>query len=192
MQRWWFVWSIKAGYHGAFARTMTQHYPTEPANPEAFYAYIDSCVAQLEAKQAALLARYNMGRQARWWFDPASSALALYNDPKIKIDLRAQVVVLGSFAPEESTWLWGFANKTLTPAQQAASQAVQALAGRFGVEDFNQAEAFETDPGMAWELAAMACEELNLLGVYRTSGSLNQHQWFLGLLSIEENLPPSE
>jgi hypothetical protein len=45
---------------------------------------------------------------------------------------------------------------------------------------------------MAWELAAMACEHLELQGVYRTSGSLNQHQWFLGLVSIEENLPPSE
>jgi len=45
---------------------------------------------------------------------------------------------------------------------------------------------------VAWELAAMACHSLNLLGVYRTSGSLNQHQWFLGLVSIAENLPPSE
>jgi hypothetical protein len=158
--------------------------------PDGFYAFIDSCVAELEAKQAALLARYNMGRQSRWWFDPASSSLALYNDPKIKIDLRAQVVVLGSFAPEESTWLWGFANKTLQAAQQAASQPVQALAERFGVEDFKQAEAFEIEPGMAWELAAMACHSLELQGVYRTSGSLNQHQWFLGLVSIEENLPP--
>ena len=54
-----------------------------------------------------------MGRQARWWFDPASSALALYDDPKVKIDLRAQVVVLGSFAPEESTWLWALPIKPL-------------------------------------------------------------------------------
>ncbi len=171
---------------------MTQEFPAHPASPDAFYRFIDSCVAELEAKQAALLARYNMGRQARWWFDPASSTLALYNDPKIKIDLQAQVVVLGSFAAEESTWLWGFANKTLQPAQQAASAQVKTLAERFGVEDFTQSEAFEIDPGMAWELAAMACHSLNLLGVYRTSGSLSQHQWFLGLVSLEENLPPSE
>lgn len=171
---------------------MTQPIPAESSSPEDFYAFIDTCVAQLEAKQANLLARYNMGRQARWWFDPASSALALYDDPKVKIDLRAQVVVLGSFAPEESTWLWGFANKTLSPAQQAACAPVKALAEQFCVEDFTQSEAFEIDPGMAWELAAMACAQLDLLGVYRTSGSLNQHQWFLGLLSIEENLPPSE
>ncbi|HMU67913.1 MAG TPA: hypothetical protein PKE57_12225, partial [Cellvibrionaceae bacterium] len=171
---------------------MTHEIPAPPASPEAFYAFIDTCLAELEAKQATLLARYNMGRQARWWFDPATNQLALYNDPKAKIDLRAQVVVLGSFAPEESTWLWGFANKTLQPAQQAASQPVQALAERFGVEDFKQSEAFEIDPGMAWELAAMACHSLDLLGVYRTSGSLNQHQWFLGLISIEENLPPTQ
>lgn len=174
-----------------FAQPMTPDTPIDNSE-QSFYAFIDSCVAELEAKQADLLARYNMGRQARWWFDPASSELVLYNDPKIKIDLRAHVVVLGSFAPEESSWLWGFANKTLSPAQQAACAPVKALAEQFGVEDFNQAEAFEIEPGMAWELAAMACHSLNLLGVYRTSGSLNQHQWFLGLVSIAENLPPSE
>ncbi|HEY6528162.1 MAG TPA: hypothetical protein VIZ65_05670 [Cellvibrionaceae bacterium] len=162
------------------------------ASPHDFYAFIDSCVERLEVKQASLLSRYAMGRHARWWFDPASSLLALYNDPKVKIDVQAQVVVLGSFAPEESTWLWGFANSTLKPEQQAESSAVKNLAERFGVEDFSQLQSFEIDPGMAWELAAMACEVLNLQGVYRTSGSLNQHQWFLGLLSIEENIPPTQ
>jgi hypothetical protein len=170
--------------------------PTSTTNPDAatdaFYAFIDSCVARLGAKQAALLSRYGMGRHARWWFDPATSRLALYNDPKVKIDVQAQVVVLGSFAPKESTWLWGFANSTLKPEQQAASTPVQSLAERFGVEDFSQMQSFEIDPGMAWELAAMACETLNLQGVYRTCGSLSQHQWFLGLLSIEEDIAPTE
>lgn len=160
-------------------------------SPDEFYTYIDSCVAALEQKQAALVARYNMGNHARWWFDPTQNQLALYNDPKVKIDLQAEVIVLGSFDPEERTWLWGFANPTLNSAQQAASRAVQMLTGRFGVEDFSLEDRFEIDPGMAWELAAMACETLGLLGVYRTSGSLNQHQWYLGLLSIEENLPPT-
>lgn len=132
-----------------------------------------------------------MGSHARWWFDPSQNHLALYNDPKVKIDLRAEVIILGSFAPDESTWLWGFANPTLNSEQQAATNAVQSLTERFGVEDFSLTERFEIDPGMAWELAAMACATLNLLGVYRTSGSLNQHQWFLGLVSIEENLPPT-
>lgn len=159
-------------------------------SPADFYAYIDACVAVLEQKQAALLAQFNMGKQARWWFDPAQSLLSLYNDPKAKIDISAQVVVLGSYCAEDSTWLWGFANTTLTAQQRAACTPVQALAERFGVEDFSLAEAFAIDPGMAWELAAMACETLGLMGVYRTSGSLNQHQWFLGIVSIEENLPP--
>jgi hypothetical protein len=164
--------------------------PTSDSTPDAFYTFIDICVARLEEKQAGLLSRYSMGKHARWWFDPAQNQLALYDDPKAKIDLSAQVVVLGSFAPDESTWLWGFANPTLTPQQQAATIVVSDLAERFGVEDFSLRERFEIDPGMAWELAAMACETLNLLGVYRTSGSLSQHQWFLGLVSIEENLPP--
>lgn len=163
---------------------------SQTASPADFYAYIDACVALLEQKQAALLAQFNMGKKARWWFDPASSLLSLYDDPKVKIDISAQVVVLGSYAADESTWLWGFANATLSEQQRAACTPVQELAERFGVEDFTLAEAFEIDPGMAWELAAMACDKLNLLGVYRTSGSLNQHQWFLGIVAIEQNLPP--
>jgi hypothetical protein len=151
---------------------------------DAFYAHLDHCVAQLQAKQAFLQSQYGLGQQARWWFDQSRGELLFYNDPQTAIDWVAQVVVIGSFAPGESTWKWGYANASLTAEQRDACSGVRLLSTLTGVLDFDQEEPFEVSPEMAWELAAVAVEHLGLLGVYRAPSNLGQHQWFLGICAL--------
>lgn len=152
---------------------------------DEFYAFLDDAVFSLERKQAQLQAEYSMGSQARWWFDQQAGVLKFYDDPKKAIDLEADVVVIGTYDPEASTWKWGWANTTLSEAMRDATAPVKALAETTSVDDFAEAEEFAIEPGMAWEFAAMAVAELGLMGVYRAPSALGKHHTFLGIAQVK-------
>ncbi len=92
--------------------------------------------------------------------------------------------MLGTYAPEDHTWKWGWANASLSDAQRTATASLKDLAAVTGVDLFAQAEEIPLEDGMAWELAAMAVAVLQLQGVYRAPSSLGQHMTFLGIQQV--------
>lgn len=150
---------------------------------EQFDEFLAKAVEALREKQDALMNEFGLGGHEHWWFDQSTGKLQFFNDPK-EILVEADALVIGTYAPEHSTWIWGWANKTLLEPLQRRSDPLKALAELTDVELFADAEEFPVDQGMEWELAAMSVAHMGLKGCYRAPSELFGHHTFLGIKSI--------
>lgn len=147
-------------------------------NDEEFDAFLASCCQALAVKQAELDGRYGLTAQRRWHFDDHEGVLIFFGDDG-RAQLRFAVTPIGTYAANQETWKWAWANGHI---EQPLRDKAQALQGLFGVTDYEcfiEAEPFAVDEGMAWELAAAAVHQLGALGCYRAPN--REIQLFLAL-----------
>jgi hypothetical protein len=150
---------------------------------DEFDLYLEMTVAELEAKQEQLTNLYGMGTHHRWVFQDKKGLLQFF-DADSHLQLQAEVLVIGSFLPEPSAWKWGWANELVLDKIKSQSLPLQELAQITQAELFMNADAFEIEAGMEWELTAMAVAHMNLLGCYRAQDSDGKRQLFLGIKTV--------
>jgi len=136
---------------------------------EEFQAFVDGSVAELDAKQQALTASWGLGTFGRFLFDQPTATLS-FLDPDGNVRVIASVVPIGSHRRESEMWTWGWAIDGLLEPLREVAGALRSLSTTTGFPVF-ESPAFEVDPQMPWELAAMSVRHLGALGCYRVPAS---------------------
>ena len=150
---------------------------------EEFEIFIAEAMQELQEKQEYLKSRYNLGTYSRWWFEQATSILQFYNEND-DLGLEVDVIDIGSYSPESSTWLWAWANVSVLPELRQKSGMLKELSEVTGYDLFENYHTFRIDEDMAWEMAALSVKQLNAKGCYRAPASTGKNHSFLAMMEI--------
>lgn len=118
-------------------------------------------------KQDLLEKTFQLGKHKRWDWDQEKAQLIFSNDgvPAVVCD----IAFVGSISTVSNTWLWSWANFSLTEAVRGPMHKVR----EWGEEhDFPKLtvpkwSAEEVD---GWEMSSVAIDLLGARGIYRTPG----------------------
>jgi hypothetical protein len=134
-------------------------------NEAEFEQFLGQCVSELQAKNAALETEHGLGTYARWDDDGEREVLVFSNpgDPAV---LEACVTAIGSYSLQTHTWLWAWANESLTDSARDKALVLKGVFGRTGMRVFGDPHC-DCDEYLAWELAAAAVSHFGSLGCYR-------------------------
>jgi hypothetical protein len=125
----------------------------------------DELVAGLEAKNASLAERFDLGRHERYDVDVEKERIVFSSGGEPRVAARATLI--GTMSRASRTWGWSAYNKHLPEAVRRASAAlVDSILDR-EIKELSE-PAFATDESTAWALAALVCEAAGGEGVYRT------------------------
>lgn len=164
-------------YEAAQARSLER--PLDGPAARVARALTERSQEALRAKQRQLEAKFGLGRHKRWDWDQATGQLVFSNDgvPAIACD----IAFVGSVSTLSDTWLWSWANFSLTESVRSPMLRVR----EFGeAQDLPRLTVPKWPAGEAdgWEMTAIAVEILGASGAYRTP-SKNGFT-FLALLSV--------
>lgn len=137
---------------------------------EQFDEFVDSCYEEFETKQSKMLQDYNLGTYGGYWCDQITKTLQFKNDNKVELEF--EIIFIGSWAHKKETWLWSWANSSITEECRKDSEVLKGLKERTGFEVFEQ-EGINCNEMMAYELVAMSLNQLNAIGMYRVPGELS-------------------
>lgn len=125
----------------------------------------DALSAKLEAKNAALEARFHFADHDRYDIDLEQQTLVFSKDGRPRVVARA--VLIATFADASRVWAWAGYNKNLpAPVREAAA----ALADSIPERDIWEVSTplFPADAGTAWVLGALVCNRAGGDGVFRS------------------------
>jgi hypothetical protein len=134
-------------------------------NEAQFEEFIARCVASAQQKNDALDAKHGLHSFTRW-DDDTDRQILLFTNPGEADALEAKVTPIGSYSLKTQTWLWAWANESLTEDARQKASKLKNLSDRTGMRVFVDAHV-DCDEYLAWELAAAAVDELGSLGCYR-------------------------
>lgn len=135
-------------------------------NEDEFDLLVESCLQELKQKQASLEKQYGLSRLGRWDIDQKQQRLNFF-DENNQASISFSVTPIGSFAANEETWKWAWANPHIKQGMRDKAAALKELHGKTDYDLFKDDGMFETDMVMAWELAAIAVNHLGALGCYK-------------------------
>jgi hypothetical protein len=141
-------------------------------NEAQFEEFIARCVSDAQRKNGARDAEYGIHSFARW-DDDGDRELLVFSNPGEPEVLEARRTNVGSYSLQSQTWLWAWANESLTEAAREKASKLKRLAARTGMRVFSDPYV-PCDEYLAWELAAAAVDELGSLGCYREPAG---HLW---------------
>jgi hypothetical protein len=150
---------------------------------QEFDRLLSDVVEQLKRKQDALTADHGLGSHAKWWLDQETGSLQFMSADGTP-QLVAQVINIGSYSSQSSSWKWAWANQSLPDTIREKSIRLKQLEDVTGISLFANDEAIGMDEAMAWELAAFSVWHLGAMGCYRAPSS-NGLQVFLAITSVE-------
>ncbi len=150
---------------------------------EEFETFLQEANSELQDKQQALQVTHALGSYSRWSFEQDRATLQFF-DEQGSLCLEAEVVFIGSYSPVSGTWLWAWANASIHPELRTKAEALQALEAVTGYALFGEADTFEVDEPMAWELTALAVKHLQAKGCYRAPSSDGSRQSFFALTRL--------
>lgn len=151
---------------------------------DEFGAFIETSMDELLAKQRALQTEHGLGDFARWHFDQATEVLSFF-DAEDRLALEADVIDMGSHAPDAGTWKWAWANEYVLPSLRSKAEPLKALHDLTGIGFFNSESAVSVeDESMEWEIVAMSVRQLQALGAYRAPSSSNSLATYLAITSL--------
>ena len=128
---------------------------------------VETCRTELQTKQDTLAERFELWRHTRWDWNQDRAEIVFSNDGVPAV--VAAVAFVGSVSARGGTWLWSWANDSLSPA------AVGAMAR---VRDYGEAldrphlavPLWPADEHDGWAMTAVAAHLLEADGAYRTPG----------------------
>ncbi len=135
------------------------------ASLESWRDFVETCTTDLRLKMDRLDEAFDIARHARWDWNQDRAEIVFSNDGVPAV--VATVAFVGTLSREAKTWMWSWANASLTPA----------VAGQMArVRDYGEAlnrphlavpiwAADETD---GWEMTAVAAHLPEAAGAYRT------------------------
>ncbi|MBA2937418.1 hypothetical protein HZF08_03810 [Paenibacillus sp. CGMCC 1.16610] len=128
-----------------------------------FDEYLELCYENLQKKQEILLTEYGLGNFQEYWYDQETSKIQFKNEGKVMLEFS--VVFIGSWSSESNTWMWAWANNSMTDQTRAQSSALKEIESITGIGIFTK-QCFNCDEAMAHELTAFSVEHLKANGMY--------------------------
>ena len=141
-------------------------------NESQFEEFIAASVEAVQTKNDLLEQQYGIGSFARWDHDGDSDRLT-FSNPGDANALVAKTTDIGSYSLNTKTWLWAWANESLTDAAREKAAELKKLFDVTGMRVFIDPH-FDCDKYLAWELAAASVQHLGGVGCYRGPVS---HLW---------------
>lgn len=134
---------------------------------DAWKDFLANCCGFLHERQQKLSEDYDIGSHKRWDWDQDKGELVFSNDGGPAV--IAAIEFVGSISTVSNTWLWSWANFSL-------SENVRTLMKK--VRDFGELQGYPrlTTPKWSgeevdgWEMTSIAAYVLDALGAYRTPG----------------------
>jgi len=127
----------------------------------------DEASAYLDDRLEAFKQEFGVGNYERYDYDQERAQLVFSNDGKPGV--ICDVTFVGSVAPRPGTWLWSWANSSLTEAAKARMREVRVYGEKHGLERLAGALWAAEEPD-GWEMTAIAAYLLNGIGAYRSPG----------------------
>jgi hypothetical protein len=119
----------------------------------------------LRAKQETLQNVYGLGKYDRYDRERDEGVIRFSNADDDRT-LVADATDIGTYSCKTRTWMWAWANDSVSSAGREKSARVKTLALLTGSPLFRDPH-FAADEYLAWELAAAAVHHLGALGCYR-------------------------
>ena len=132
---------------------------------DAFFRLVSSAVDDLNQKQARMRERYPIDECERYDWDQGTGRLVFSHDGRAKV--VANIVFVGGVSTITSTWMWSWANESVSDQVKEAMWKVR----EFGIERgfLRLASAcWSADECDGWEMTAVAAWLLGAEGAYRT------------------------
>jgi tetratricopeptide (TPR) repeat protein len=147
---------------------------------EEFNDFINSCYKECENKQKALIKDFNLPSYDSYWFSQTTEILQFKNDGKVELEFT--VVPIGSWSGESNSWMWAWANESITEELRLKAAKIRELSDLTGNDIFKD-DAFEADEALAHKLTAMAVHHLDALGMY--IAPLDNLKTFFALIKVK-------
>ncbi len=143
--------------------------------------FLNECYNEFEEKQQTLLEQYGISQFEEYWYDQQTSILQFKDAGRVQLEFK--IIFIGTWAPQQATWLWAWGNASMMDHVQQESAKLKELAEITGFDEFIEPLLEDTDEIMAYEAAAMAVHHLKALGMYKVPGDTSH----LFLALINEN-----
>ncbi|EJQ77011.1 DUF6882 domain-containing protein [Bacillus toyonensis] len=130
---------------------------------EQFDKFLDYCYENLAEKQKKLLQEYAIGTFDEYWYDQEESILQFKSNNQVKLEFN--VIFIGSWSKKSDSWMWSWANKSMTDNVRNNSLKIKELQQLTGFDIFAN-PSFECNESTAHELTAFAVEHLQAKGMY--------------------------
>jgi hypothetical protein len=140
-------------------------------NDKEFENFLKNCYIELQNKQKKITNALETGNYDEYRFDMENKTIQFFKNEKIT--LQYEFVFIGSWAEEDETWMWAWANDSLDEKLRKDSEAIKNLQNKTGFDEFI-AEEVPCDDSMAFELVAAAVHELKAKGMYMIPGEDNE------------------
>ncbi|MDD2376130.1 MAG: hypothetical protein PHD15_00510 [Clostridia bacterium] len=144
-----------------------------------FDQFLDKCYKELENKQALLFSDYDLGKYDEFWYDQTTESIQFKKAGKVESEFI--IIPIGSWSSKSNSWMWAWANTSITDELKLKSIKLKELAEYTGLKIFDK-EAFEADEYRAHELTSIAVHYLNALGMYIVPS--NNLKSFLALVRL--------
>ncbi len=128
-----------------------------------FEAFLEGSMEGLRLQTSAHQGTWNFGKEERWDLSQDSGEMVFTFPDKI---VRAPAQIIGSFNSRAGTWMWAWANSSISASLTQDSIRVREYGERRRIRRLviPQWSAMESD---GWQMAAIACRLCKSNGVYR-------------------------
>lgn len=145
---------------------------------------IGKCKNELAVLTCANHAIWRFGEEQSWQFDQDQGAITfLYADGTL---VRSSAQVVGTFDHITDTWLWAWANPTLTSAITVDALTVKAYGERLRIEQLT-APSWPGSESDGWSITSLAVNLCNAQGAYRGLVGRTAVFFTFGEVSIENS-----
>ncbi len=140
-------------------------------NEQEFNDFIEQCINKANIKQNNAIDKYKLESYKNYFFDQITGKLQFKNKED-KIELELDVSIIGTFAPQQESWMWGWANESFVKPLRDESAKIKELVEITGEEIFNE-PTLKADEEIVNELISMAIEVLDSQFFYQIPGEQN-------------------
>ncbi|WP_263223915.1 DUF6882 domain-containing protein [Pseudomonas alabamensis] len=152
---------------------------------EAFEHLLDTSMDALMDKQQALHDQYALADMARWSLDQETATVQFF-DEQDRLAVEGQILNIGSFSPNHSSWKWAWSNPSIPEPLRERALVLKELEASTGMDFFGEEGTLSLeDESMAWQLAAIAVQHLGALGCYRAASSGDAPTVYLALTELK-------
>ncbi|HXW56371.1 MAG TPA: hypothetical protein VEJ67_11520 [Candidatus Cybelea sp.] len=135
--------------------------------PEQFSKFRHQAVHELMDLNELCEKEYHISSWPKWEYDLDRGTLAFTRDGVLKV--LASIQVVGTTSISGGTWLWGWANESLTPKVTAQLAKVRVFGETENIPELTKAE-LPDDEYLGWGMTAVAAKLLAAKGAYRCPG----------------------
>lgn len=144
--------------------------------------FLQNCHTEIREKQNYLTRTYHINEYTTYSFSQVENSLTLKNVGKK--DLTFNIICIGSWHKEDSSWVWAWANENLSEGIREVAKPLKELEKVTGFNIFAQG-GFECEMAVARDLAFAGVHQLQAQGIYRIE--VEESYLFLALMEVKED-----